>query len=115
MGTKAASQTNEDIIGRSLNMAGLAAFQTGVIVSRTIIDRKTGTVTLFAFDKGQALSEHSAPFDALVLGLEGEGEVMIDGRAHRVATGEMIIMPAGHPHSLKALIPFKMALVMIRS
>jgi quercetin dioxygenase-like cupin family protein len=72
-------------------------------------------VSLFAFDKGEALSEHTAPFDALVLALEGEAEVSLSGRPHRVKAGEMIIMPAEEPHALKARKPFKMALVMVRS
>jgi quercetin dioxygenase-like cupin family protein len=115
METNTPRPKTEDLIGRSLNTAGLVAYQAGSVVSRTIVNQKTGTVTLFAFDQGQSLSEHSAPFDALVFGLEGEADIMIDGSPHRVRAGEMIIMPANHPHSLKAATPFKMALVMIRS
>jgi quercetin dioxygenase-like cupin family protein len=107
--------SDEEIIGRTLSTAGLVSYQSGAVVSRTIVDQKAGTVTLFAFDRGQSLSEHSAPFDALVFGLDGEAEITIDGRPHRVQAGEMIIMPAGRPHSLKAAAPFKMALVMIKS
>ncbi len=105
----------EDLSGRTLALAGLVEVQNGAVVSRTIINRTTGTVTLFAFDQGQSLSEHSAPFDALLLGLDGEAEVSLDGRPHRLGTGEMIILPAGHPHALMAVFPFKMALVMIKS
>ena len=105
----------EDLSGRTLALAGLVQVQGGAVVSRTIINRKTGTVTLFAFDKGQSLSEHSAPFDALLMGLEGEAEVSLDGEPHKLGPGEMIILPAGHPHALRAVAPFKMALVMIKS
>jgi quercetin dioxygenase-like cupin family protein len=108
-------KTDEEIVGRTLSMAGLVAYQSGSVVSRTIVNQKAGTVTLFAFDQSQTLSEHSAPFDALVIGLDGQADIAIDGRPHRVQAGEMIIMPAGRPHSLKAVTPFKMALVMIRS
>jgi len=108
-------QSEEEIIGRTFATAGLVAYQSGSVVSRTIVNQKTGTVTLFAFDQGQSLSEHSAPFDALVFGLDGQADITIDGQPHRVQAGEMIIMPANRPHSLKAVTPFKMALVMIRS
>jgi len=96
-------------------VADLAAYQDGAVVSRTLIKRPTGTVTLFAFDRGEALSEHTAPFDALVHVLDGEAEVRIDGVAHRVGAGEMIVMPGGHPHSVRAPQRFKMMLVMVRS
>jgi len=108
-------QSNEEIIGRTFATAGLVAYQSGSVVSRTIVNQKTGTVTLFAFDQGQSLSEHSAPFDALVFGLDGQADIAIDGQPHRVQAGEMIIMPANRPHGLKAVSAFKMALVMIRS
>ncbi len=93
----------------------LLDYQTEAVVSRTLVKRPTGTLTLFAFDKDQGLSEHTAPFDALVQVLDGEAEVSIDGQPHRVAAGEMILMPANHPHALKATSAFKMLLVMIRS
>ena len=115
MDTNTPSQKETDLIGRTLNTAGLVAYQAGSVVSRTLVNQKTGTVTLFAFDRDQSLSEHSAPFDALVFGLDGEADITIDGKPHRVKAGDMIIMPANHPHSLKAVTPFKMALVMIRS
>jgi len=93
----------------------LVNYQEGSIVSRTIIDKKTGTLTLFAFWKGQALSEHTAPFDALVYIVDGEAEVFISGKKHRVRQGELIIMPANEPHALNAVQNFKMLLVMIRN
>jgi len=96
-------------------LADLVGYQEGSIVSRTLIDRKTGTVTLFAFDEGEGLSEHTAPFDALVYVLDGEAEVVISGRSFHLKEGEMVIMPAHEPHSLQALKRFKMLLVMIRS
>jgi quercetin dioxygenase-like cupin family protein len=96
-------------------LADLVSYQNGSVVSKTLIERKTGTVTLFAFDKGQALSEHKAPFDALVCVLDGAAEVTIAGQAVPVKTGEMLVMPANVPHALKAVEPFKMMLTMIRS
>ena len=93
----------------------LIKYQDGAIVSREIVKKPTGSVTLFAFDEGQGLSEHTAPFDALVQVMEGETEIMISGQAYRVQSGEMILMPAGQPHALKALNRFKMMLTMIRS
>jgi quercetin dioxygenase-like cupin family protein len=93
----------------------LVVYQEGTIVSREIIKKKAGSVTLFAFEEGQGLSEHTAPFDALVCVLEGEVNITIDGTRHRVHTGELILMPAGKPHALQALGRFKMLLTMIRS
>jgi quercetin dioxygenase-like cupin family protein len=93
----------------------LVEYQDGSVVSREIISRKTGTVTLFAFDEGQGLSEHTAPFDAIVQILDGEAEVAISGRPFHLETGEILIMPANKPHSLKARKRFKMILTMIRS
>ena len=93
----------------------MVEYQTGSVVSRTLLDKKTGTLTLFSFAKGQGLSEHTAPFDALVYILDGEAEVRISGKPFLVHTGEMIIRPANEPHALKAVKRFKMMLVMIRS
>jgi quercetin dioxygenase-like cupin family protein len=90
-------------------------YQEGSVVSRTLVKKKTGTVTLFAFDKGEGLSEHTAPFDALVFVLDGEAEVTVSGVASRVREGEMILLPTGEPHSLAAVERFKMMLTMIRS
>ena len=104
-----------DLVAKALKLADLAQTQPGAIVSREILRKKTGTVTLFAFAAGEELSEHTAPFDALVFALEGRADVSISGTPHRVTAGEMIIMPADKPHALKAVEPFKMALIMIRS
>ena len=104
-----------NLIAQVNKLDSLVNYQEGSIVSRTIIDKKTGTLTLFAFWKGQALSEHTAPFDALVYLLDGEADVAISGKIHRVKPGEMIIMPAHKPHALNAVTNFKMLLVMIRT
>lgn len=95
-------------------LAGLVEYQEGSVVSRELVRKQAGTVTVFAFDAGQGLSEHTAPFDAIVNILEGETDVSIDGIPHRVGTGEFVVMPAGRPHSLSAVGRFKMLLVMIR-
>ncbi len=99
---------------RVLKLKDMVDYQENSIVSRTVIDRKTGTVTLFAFDEGQGLSEHTAPFDAMVYVVEGEVEVTISGKPYHLKEGDMIVMPANEPHALKALSRFKMLLVMIR-
>jgi len=98
-----------------VRLAGLVDYQTGAVVSREVLKKKTGTVTLFAFDAGQGLSEHTAPFDALAQVLDGEAEITIAGKPHLVRTGETILMPAQQPHALRALKRFKMVLTMIRS
>lgn len=95
-------------------LKNLIAYQAGTVVSRTIVNRLAGTVTLFAFDQNQGLSEHTAPYDAIVYLLEGQAEIIISGKKHKLAVGEMIIMPAGEPHALKAAKKFKMMLVMIK-
>jgi len=109
------SQNVKDLKAQAFKPVDLLDYQEGSVVSRTIIDKKIGTVTLFAFDKGEGLSEHTAPFDALVYILDGEVEVVISGKAHRLKKDEMIIMPANQPHALKAVERFKMLLVMIRA
>ena len=103
------------LAGQVADLAGLADYQEGSVVSRTIIEKKTGTVTLFAFDEGQGLSEHTTPYDALVYILDGETEVTISGKALRLKQGAMVIIPANQPHALKALTRFKMLLTMIKS
>jgi quercetin dioxygenase-like cupin family protein len=92
-----------------------ADYQPGAVVSSTLIDKRTGTVTFFAFDKDQGLSEHTAPYDALVYVVEGEVEISISGSSHLLRGGEMIIMPAHEPHALKAITRYKMLLTMIKS
>ena len=104
-----------ELLGNVEDVAGLIDYQQGAVVSRTVINKKTGTVTVFAFDKGQGLSEHTTPFDALVHLLDGRGEVTISGRPLQLKSGEMVIMPANEPHALRATERFKMMLVMIRS
>ncbi|HRJ28575.1 MAG TPA: cupin domain-containing protein [Cyclobacteriaceae bacterium] len=93
----------------------LISYQPDAVVSKTIIKKSTGTVTLFAFDKGQGLSEHTAPFEALVYLVDGEAEISIAGKPNLVRKGEMIILPANIPHALHALLPFKMLLTMVKS
>lgn len=97
------------------NFADMISYQDGSVVSKTIIKKKTGTITLFAFDKEEALSEHTAPFDALVHIVDGEAEVSISGVWSSVKNGEMIIFPANIPHAVKAVSRFKMVLTMIKS
>jgi quercetin dioxygenase-like cupin family protein len=97
------------------NLSGLVDYQEGSVVSRTIIDKKTGTITLFAFDENQGLSEHTAPYDAMVYVLDGEVDVTISGKPVRLKQGEMTIMPANEPHALTAKTKFKMLLTMIKS
>ena len=104
----------KNLIGEVLNIKDMVSYQAGSIVSRTVIDKSAGTVTVFAFDSGQGLSEHIAPFDALVQIIDGTADIRIAGSVHTVKEGEMIIMPANKPHSLKANSRFKMMLIMIR-
>ncbi len=101
--------------GQASKLVDLADYQEGSVVSKTIVEKRTGTVTLFAFDEDQGLSEHTAPFDALVYILDGEAEIVISGKPIKLREGEMVIMPANEPHALKAVKRFKMILTMIRS
>ena len=96
-------------------LADLVSYQTGSVVSRTIVDKDAGTVTLFAFDAGEGLSEHTAPYDAMVAVLEGEAEVKIAGEPFLLGEGDMIVMPAEVPHALRAVDRFKMLLVMVKA
>jgi quercetin dioxygenase-like cupin family protein len=109
--SKSADKT---FLAKPVDAAELVQYQTGTIVSRTLIKKPTGTITLFAFDTNQELSEHTAPFDALVYILDGETEVRISGKPLRLTSGQMIVMPANKPHAVKAVTPFKMMLIMIR-
>ena len=103
------------MISQAANMKNLVAYQDGSIVSRELMKKPSGTVTIFAFDQNQGLSEHTAPFDALVHVLEGAVAITISGETHHLKADEMIIMPAGAPHALKAEEKFKMLLVMLKS
>lgn len=102
-------------VSEAINLLNLISYQEGSVVSRAIVSRETGNVTLFAFDERQGLSEHTAPFDALVQVLEGEVEVEVDSRPLRAKPGDIVLIPAHHPHALKAITKFKMLLAMIRS
>jgi len=105
----------DNLTGQVAGLIDLVDYQAGSIVSRTIIDKPTGTLTLFSFDKGQGLSEHTAPFDAMVYVFDGEAEVTISGEPLLVKQGGMVIMPANQSHALRAISRFKMMLVMIKS
>lgn len=96
------------------NLAEMIDYQDMSVVSKTLVDKKAGTVTLFAFDKGQGLSEHTAPFDAMVQVIDGDVEIMISGKPYPLTMGEMIVMPANEPHALRAVEKFKMLLTMIK-
>jgi quercetin dioxygenase-like cupin family protein len=108
-------ENTKKLAARAVNLADLIDYQESSVVSRTIIDKKAGTVTLFAFDESQGLSEHTAPYDALVQILDGEAEVVISGKPIRIKKDEVTIMPANEPHALTAVTRFKMLLTMIRS
>lgn len=105
----------ENISGKVLRLTTLAEYQAASVVSRTLINKKIGTVTFFAFTAGQGLSEHTAPYDAMVQVLEGEAEITISGQTLCVREGEMIIMPPDEPHALQAVTQFKMLLTMMRA
>ncbi|MDP2663713.1 MAG: cupin domain-containing protein [Dehalococcoidia bacterium] len=115
METQESRKDGSQILGRAARLDDLIVYQPGSVVSRTLIDKGSGTLTLFAFDEGQGLSEHTAPFDAFVQILDGEAEIVISGKSFRLKEGEVVVMPANGPHSVKAVTKFKMMLVMIRS
>lgn len=106
---------DDDLKGKPLALDRLLDYQDGAVVSRALIDKDAGTITLFSFDKAEGLSEHTAPYDAFVQVLEGTAEVTIDGASNSVKKGECIIMPAHKPHGLRAVERFKMLLTMIRA
>ena len=106
---------NATITAKTLKLKDLLAYQGGAVVSRTLVDKDAGTVTAFAFDNGQGLSEHTTPYDALVIVVDGEVEIKISGESFHLREGEMIIMPANKPHALKAITKYKMILIMIRA
>lgn len=107
--------TATDLTAQPLTLNDMVVYQDGSVVSRTLIDKKVGTLTLFAFGIGQGLSEHTAPYDATIQVLDGEAEVIIEGTSYAVKTGQMIIMPANRPHEIRANERFKMLLIMIRA
>ncbi len=109
------SEEKPKLAGQAANLSDLIDYQEGAVVSRTLIDKKAGTLTLFAFDAGEGLSEHTAPYDAMVFLVDGEAEISIAGKVNRVKKGEVIIMPANKPHALTAVSKFKMLLIMIRA
>ena len=109
------SEETTNLTARALTMTELIAYQEGSVVSRTLIDKKIGTLTLFAFGAGQGLSEHTAPYDAVVQIVDGEADITIAGTVNHLVAGQMIIMPANQPHSLRSDQRFKMLLVMIRA
>lgn len=98
-----------------IKLADIVSYQEGAVVSREMVSKNTGTVTVFAFDAGQGLSEHTAPYDALVYLIDGEAGITIAGKPLHLAAGDMVIMPANKPHALKAVTRFKMVLTMIRA
>ena len=106
---------NTKLFAQAANLSSLIDYQAGSVVSRTIIDKTAGTVTVFAFDQGEGLSEHTTPYDALVYILDGEAEVTISGKPIKLKKGEITIMPANEPHALSAMTKFKMLLIMVRS
>ena len=105
---------DKDMRGQAIDMAGFVDYAGGSVVSKTLLDKKAGTLTLFSFDQGQGLSEHTSPYDATVLVVDGEATLVIGGQEVKAGAGELVIMPAGVPHSLKAEERFKMLLIMIR-
>lgn len=110
-----ANSKGEIVPAEAVRVVDLASYQEGSVVSRILVRRDTGNVTLFAFAEGQELSEHTAPFDALVQVLEGEAEIVIAGKSFELGAGEVILMPANRPHAVRAIARFKMLLIMIRS
>jgi quercetin dioxygenase-like cupin family protein len=108
-------ENTKNLAAQAVNLADLIDYQAGSVVSRTVIDKKAGTITLFAFDQKQGLSEHTAPYDALVYILDGEADAVISGKPVRLKKGEFTIMPANEPHALSAVTRFKMLLIMVLS
>lgn len=107
--------TNEFEKGKAIDLRESIEFSSGGIVSKTVLKRETGNISVFSFDKGEGLTEHTSPFDAVIIGLEGKGEVRIDGKPNTVESGQLIIMPRNIPHAVYATEKFKMMLIMIRS
>jgi len=114
-GEKEKSRVLPDCLGKGQNMAELIEYAKDSIVSKTILDKSAGTITMFAFDQGQKLSEHTAPYDAVIQVLDGRGRVKIAGEINEISQGQIIIMPANVPHAVNAGERFKMLLTMIRA
>ncbi|MFA5396391.1 MAG: cupin domain-containing protein [Methanogenium sp.] len=108
-------KSREELKGKVLNLADLVEYQDGAVSSRMIVNKPVGSITLFAFDEDEGLSEHTAPYDAVVTILDGECEIWLEGETHMMKTGETIVFPANAPHALSGVTPFKMMLVMIRA
>lgn len=108
------SPEKEDLRSKVLKLKDLVAYQDGTVASRTLVNKKAGTITIFSFDEGEGLSEHTAPYDAVVTILDGSCEIWIAGKTFQLKEGDSIIMPANKPHALSAITRFKMALIMIR-
>ncbi|MCX6152932.1 MAG: cupin domain-containing protein [Candidatus Kapabacteria bacterium] len=104
-----------EVFSKVANLASLVTIGDGAVVSRTVIKKPTGTVTVFGFDAGEGLSEHTAPFDAMVYVLDGEVDITISGASYNLKTGDTIVMPAGEPHGMKAITKYKMLLIMIKN
>jgi quercetin dioxygenase-like cupin family protein len=113
-GEKKEHPSREELLGKVMRLKDLVAYQDGTVASRMIVFKDAGNITLFSFDEGEGLSEHTAPFDAVVTILDGECEVWVAGETHRLKEGETIIFPANKPHALSAVTRFKMMLTMIR-
>ena len=109
------SDTKDVKTAQVFSLGSLIGYKEGSVVSRTLIDKPAGTLTLFAFDKGQGLSEHKTPFDAMVYIIDGQATIMISGKDYQLTKGDMIVMPANEPHAVRATGNFKMLLVMIKS
>ena len=114
MGLKQATENTGLPLAQPVELVNLVAYQDGGVVSRTLVKKKGGTVTVFAFDKGQALSEHTAPFDAIVQVLDGDVDLVIGGKSVPARAGQTVLMPAGIPHAVNATTQFKMLLIMVR-
>jgi quercetin dioxygenase-like cupin family protein len=104
----------EDLYAKVLDLKDLITYQQGTVASRMLVNKKAGTITIFSFDENEGLSEHTAPYDALVTILDGEAEIWIGGKTFQVKEGQSIVLPAGVPHALSAVTRFKMMLTMIR-
>lgn len=115
MEKNAVQETKKDFLATILQVKELVEYQKNAVVSKTLMNKKAGTLTLFAFDEGEKLSEHTAPFDALVFMLDGEGEIIISGKSYRLKENNIIIIPANEPHAVNAVRRFKMMLVMLKS